>query len=132
MREWEWGEGVLTSKVQKGKEEEGAKFSDYFDFGQRIQDMPSHRALAMLRGRNEGVLSLDLDVAHEEGKPHPAELKITRRPSTSPSAAGRRTLAAETVRLAWKARLAPSLESTCWPASRSAPTPRRSACSRRT
>ena len=67
---------MLTSKVKKGKAEEGAKFSDYFDFGQRIKDMPSHRALAMLRGRNEGVLDLDLDVAHEEGKPHPAEGKI--------------------------------------------------------
>ncbi len=57
----------------KGKKEEGAKFSDYFDFGQKIRDIPSHRALAMLRGRNEGVLDLDLDVPHEEGKPHPAD-----------------------------------------------------------
>ena len=67
---------MLASKVVKGKDAEGAKFSDYFDFGQRIKDMPSHRALAMLRGRNEGVLDLDLDVAHEAGKPHPAERKI--------------------------------------------------------
>ena len=110
LREWEWGEGVLTSKIQKGKQEEGAKFSDYFDFGQRIQDMPSHRALAMLRGRNEGVLSLDLDVAHEEGKPHPAELKI--RSAFNIAERGRPAdgWLAETVRLAWKARLAPSLE----------------------
>src|SRR5262245_9216245 len=43
LREWEWGEGVLSSKMQKGKAEEGAKFADYFDFGQRIKDMPSHR-----------------------------------------------------------------------------------------
>ncbi|HEY5827930.1 MAG TPA: Tex family protein [Hyphomicrobiaceae bacterium] len=110
LREWEWGEGVLTSKIQKGKQQEGAKFSDYFDFGQRIQDMPSHRALAMLRGRNEGVLSLDLDVAHEEGKPHPAELKI--RSAFNIAERGRPAdgWLAETVRLAWKARLAPSLE----------------------
>jgi uncharacterized protein len=77
LREWEWGEGVLSSKVTKGgKTEAGAKFSDYFDFGQKIKDMPSHRALAMLRGCNEGVLDLDLDVPHEAGKPHPAEGKI--------------------------------------------------------
>src|SRR6185503_2366426 len=76
LREWEWTEGVLASKVAKGKEAEGAKFSDYFDFGQRLKDMPSHRILAMLRGRNEGVLDLDLDVPHEQGKPHPAEAKI--------------------------------------------------------
>ena len=62
LREWEWTEGVLASKVAKGKQAEGAKFSDYFDFGQRLKDMPSHRILAMLRGRNEGVLDLDLDV----------------------------------------------------------------------
>src|SRR5437763_1445238 len=68
LREWEWSEGTLASKVVKGKDADGAKFSDYFDFGQRIKDMPSHRALAMLRGRNEGVLDLDLDVTHEEGK----------------------------------------------------------------
>src|SRR5262249_36950464 len=68
LREWKWGEGVLTSKVTKGKATEGAKFTDYFDFGQHIKDMPSHRALAMLRGRNEGVLDLSLDVPHEEGK----------------------------------------------------------------
>ncbi len=72
--------------------------------------MPSHRALAMLRGRNEGVLSLDLDVAHEEGKPHPAELKI--RSAFNIAERGRPAdgWLAETVRLAWKARLAPSLE----------------------
>src|SRR5262245_14555056 len=76
LREWQWSEGTLKSVVTKNKAAEGAKFSDYFDFGQRIKDMPSHRALAMLRGRNEGVLDLDLDVAHEAGKPHPAEVKI--------------------------------------------------------
>ena len=76
LREWTWSDGVLASKVAKGKATEGAKFSDYFDFGQKIKDMPSHRALAMLRGRNEGVLDLDLDVPHAEDKPHPAEAKI--------------------------------------------------------
>ena len=50
--------------------------------------MPSHRALAMLRGRNEGVLDLDLDVAHEAGQPHPAEMQDQGRRSTSPTAAG--------------------------------------------
>ena len=41
LREWEWGEGVLASKVTKNKTEEGAKFSDYFDFGQKVRDIPS-------------------------------------------------------------------------------------------
>ena len=109
LREWEWSEGTLASKMVKDKAADGAKFSDYFDFGQRIKDMPSHRALAMLRGRNEGVLDLDLDVAHEEGKPHPAELKV--RVAFGISERGRPAdkWLAETVRLAWKSRMAPSL-----------------------
>lgn len=110
LREWEWGEGVLASKMQKGKADEGAKFADYFDFGQRIKDMPSHRALAMLRGHNEGVLGLDLDVAHEEGKPHPAELKIRAAFGIAERGRPADTWLGETVRLAWKAKLAPSLE----------------------
>lgn len=109
LREWEWNEGTLSSKVTRGREVDGAKFSDYFDFGQRIKDMPSHRALAMLRGRNEGVLDLDLEVAHEKGKPHPGELKV--RAAFGISERGRSADAwlAETARLAWKSRLGPSL-----------------------
>ena len=76
MREWLWSDGELKSAVIKGKEEAGAKFSDYFDFGQRIKDLPSHRALALLRGANEDILDLDLDLPHEAGKPHPAEGRI--------------------------------------------------------
>ena len=63
LREWLWDNGVISSKVLKGKDAEGAKFSDYFDFSQKIKEAPSHRALAMFRGRNEGILDLDLDVA---------------------------------------------------------------------
>ena len=109
LREWEWSEGTLASKVVKGKDADGAKFSDYFDFGQRIKDMPSHRALAMLRGRNEGILDLDLDVAHEEGKPHPAELKARAAFGIAERGRPADKWLAETVRLAWKSRLAPSL-----------------------
>jgi uncharacterized protein len=111
LREWQWGEGTLKSAVTKGKATEGAKFSDYFDFGQRIKDMPSHRALAMLRGRNEGILTLDLDVAHEADKPHPAEAKIKVAFNMADRGRPADAWLADTVRLAWKARLAPSLES---------------------
>jgi protein Tex len=109
LREWEWGEGVLASKALKGKREEGAKFSDYFDFGQRIKDMPSHRALAMLRGRNEGVLDLDLDVPNAGGKPHPAEAKIMVAFGIADRGRPADKWLAETARLAWKARVASSL-----------------------
>jgi uncharacterized protein len=108
LREWEWTEGVLASKVAKGKEAEGAKFSDYFDFGQRLKDMPSHRILAMLRGRNEGVLDLDLDVPHEQGKPHPAEAKIKAAFNIADRGRPGDAWLADTARLAWKGRMGPS------------------------
>jgi uncharacterized protein len=109
LREWMWSDGDLKSVVKKGKTEEGAKFSDYFDFGQKIKDMPSHRALAMLRGMNEGVLDLDLDVAHEAGKPHPAEGRI--RSAFGIADRGRPADAwlGETVQRAWKDKLSGSL-----------------------
>jgi uncharacterized protein len=109
LRAWVWSDGKLSAKVSRGKEEEGAKFSDYFDFGQRIREIPSHRALAMLRGRNEGVLDLDLDVAHEKGKPHPGELKVRAAFSIAERGRAADGWLAETARLAWKSRLAPSL-----------------------
>lgn len=60
---------TLESKVMDGKEEEGVKFSDYFAHSEPFKNVPSHRALAMFRGRNEGILSLSLnaDPNNEEG-----------------------------------------------------------------
>ncbi|MCG9697920.1 Tex family protein [Shewanella sp. Isolate11] len=51
----------LESRMVKGKEKEGAKFRDYFEHNEKLMQIPSHRALAMLRGRNEGVLSLNMN-----------------------------------------------------------------------
>ena len=51
---------VLQSRVVAGKEQEGAKFSDYFEHNEALKQVPSHRALAMFRGRNEGILNLQL------------------------------------------------------------------------
>ncbi len=51
----------LVAKVIEGKEQEGAKFSDYFDHHEAVANVPSHRALAMFRGRNEGILQLSLN-----------------------------------------------------------------------
>ena len=111
LREWEWSEGRLASKVKKGKETEGAKFSDYFDFGQSIKDMPSHRALALLRGVNEGVLDIDLDVEHDEAKSHPAEGKIRAAFGVADKGRPADAWLGETVRLAWKARLGTTITS---------------------
>ena len=54
--------GVLVSKVIEGQETKGQKFSDYFDHSEAVSKVAGHRALAMFRGRNEGVLTLDLAV----------------------------------------------------------------------
>ena len=61
---------VIVSKVIEGKETEGAKFQDYFDHQELLKNVPSHRALAMFRGRNEGILQLSLnaDPDAEEGR----------------------------------------------------------------
>jgi len=59
----------LRSKVVEGKEEAGAKFSDYFDHTERWASVPSHRALAMLRGRNEEVLTVDIEVDADDTSP---------------------------------------------------------------
>ena len=60
LRDHLWEHGILISRVIDGKEQEGAKFADYFDYREAVARVPSHRALALLRGRNQGVLSLDL------------------------------------------------------------------------
>ena len=68
----------LSSSLVTGKEAEGAKFSDYFEHTEALAKVPSHRALAMFRGRNEAILNLSL-VMHAEEKPtdaHPCEAMI--------------------------------------------------------
>ncbi len=55
-----WEQGQLRATLIPGKEQEGSKFADYFDYGEALAKIPSHRALALFRGRNQGVLALDL------------------------------------------------------------------------
>ncbi|MEE8587481.1 MAG: Tex family protein [Acidobacteriota bacterium] len=60
LRRFVWENAGLQSRLVKGKEAEGANFSDYFDYGEDLRRIPSHRALALFRGRKEGVLRLSL------------------------------------------------------------------------
>lgn len=60
LRDYLWTEGKVVSQVVSGKEKDGAKFSDYFEYSEAICKIPSHRALALFRGRNEGVLKIAL------------------------------------------------------------------------
>ncbi|MBN6035263.1 Tex family protein [Amycolatopsis sp. 195334CR] len=61
LREKMWTGGRLSSKVRQGKEEEGAKFADYFDFSEPYTKLPSHRILAMFRGEKEEILDLTME-----------------------------------------------------------------------
>lgn len=70
LRDYLWQHGVLGSKVakDKGETEVGIKFSDYFSYQELIRKIPSHRALALFRGRNEEVLQLSLEFLNAEGE----------------------------------------------------------------
>ncbi len=108
LREKVWSGGKLSTGVVKGKEAEGAKFSDYFEFNENIANMPSHRALALLRGEKEGVLKVDLDLPHDEKLRHPAVTTIMATFNIQERGRPSDKWLAETARLAWKQRLAPS------------------------
>lgn len=113
LREKLWREGELSASVVAGKETEGAKFSDYFQHCERLSTTPSHRALALLRGRNEGVLQLVL-------KYQPDDTPVTERSSYEQLIAQRFGVSnagrpadkwlLDSVRLCWRARVFLSLE----------------------
>ena len=65
VRERMYTTGSMNAGVVEGKEAEGAKFKDYFEFSEPFEKLPSHRILALLRGENEGVLQLNLDAGDD-------------------------------------------------------------------
>ncbi|GJA46215.1 Tex family protein [Aeromonas caviae] len=67
LRDYLWQNSTLRARVVAGKEQEGAKFKDYFEHDEPLHKAPSHRVLAMLRGRNEGILNLALVTGEDEG-----------------------------------------------------------------
>ncbi|EPC3542254.1 Tex family protein [Aeromonas hydrophila] len=67
LRDYLWHNATLRARVVAGKEQEGAKFKDYFEHDEPLHKAPSHRVLAMLRGRNEGILNLALVAGDDEG-----------------------------------------------------------------
>ena len=101
--------GVLRAKVEEGKQEAGAKFSDYFDHAERWAKVPGHRALAMLRGRNEGFLTLDLEVDADAGNgPKPVERMIAESANAITATPGDVYLR-EVARWTWRVKLSTSL-----------------------
>ena len=96
---------TLTAKVVVGKEEEGAKFADYFDFQESWQKVPSHRALAMFRGRKEGILQLNLSVEEQSDILHPCEAIIAHHFNIAEQGRAADKWLLDTVRWAWKFKI---------------------------
>jgi uncharacterized protein len=103
-----WRSGQLASKIRKGKVTEGAKFSDYFEWSERLERMPSHRILAILRGEREGFLDVDLIAEGEDsepGRPGPFESAICSRHHIAARGRPGDAWLMETVRTAWRTKI---------------------------
>lgn len=116
LRELLWERAKLQSKVMPDKAAQGAKYSDYFEFAESIRGIPSHRALALLRGRTEGILELGL-VLDEEGvvnKPMGDSSLCVQRVARRFDIAERGRPAdkwlLDTARLAWRGRISTRLD----------------------
>ncbi len=111
LRDLVWQHGDWRSTVVAGKEEEGVKFSDYFSASEPVKQVPSHRALALLRGRREGILRLSIalpeDGSGEVGEP---QRRIAARAGIESRGRAADAWLAETVRWTWKIKLMPQLE----------------------
>ena len=100
----------LRARVVDGKQEVGQKFSDYFDHVERWSGVPSHRALAMMRGRNEEVLSLTIEVDADDPAPlKPVERMIADAYSIGQGSAPAEIWLMEVVRWTWRVKLSMSL-----------------------
>ncbi len=110
LRAYVWEHGALRSHVVEGQEEKGAKFRDYFDAREPVGKLPSHRVLALLRGRNEGVLKLSIVLPDDGTAIGEPERRIAAFAGVSHEGRPADDLLRSAVSLAWKARLQPKLE----------------------
>jgi uncharacterized protein len=109
LRNYMRDNAFLHARVVDGKQEAGAKFSDYFEHIERWANVPSHRALAMLRGRNEDILSLDIEVDTSDVSPvKPIERMIANAYGIAATTAADRWLM-EVVGWTWRVKLSLSL-----------------------
>ncbi|MFC5034662.1 Tex family protein, partial [Streptomyces fildesensis] len=99
-----WSRGRLVAKVREGREEAGAKFSDYFDFTEPFAKLPSHRVLAMLRGEKEDVLDLTLEPEEPSEGPSSYERSISHHFGIADRGRPADRWLADTVRWAWRTR----------------------------
>lgn len=101
----------LRARVVTGKEQAGAKFSDYFEHDEAFKKVPSHRALAIFRGRNEGFLSASLSLGDDTpGSMHPCEVVIAEHFAIKNQNRPADKWLAEVVRWTWRVKLSSHLE----------------------
>lgn len=113
LRDFIWQQGQLKVTVVDGKENKGAKFRDYFDHVEPLKKVPSHRALAILRGRNEGVLTYSIvvgDAEDDRRQPHPAEQRIAARWHIRDNGRAADRWLSEVVRWTWRVKLSTQIE----------------------
>jgi len=109
--------GVLVSAVAEGKAEEGAKFRDYFEYSEPLREIPSHRALALFRGRNEEILRLQLKLPEEiaeapkAGTFGPCESMIAAHVGVRDQGRPADAWLCESVRWTWRVKVAWQIES---------------------
>lgn len=108
LREQMWSNGLLASKLRDGKKEAGAKFSDYFDFSEPLNKLPSHRILAMFRGEKEEILDLQMLPEAPPATPTTVssyEFRIMQRFAISDQKRPGDRWLADTVRWAWRTKI---------------------------
>ncbi|MFM1726436.1 Tex family protein [Rhodococcus sp. PAM 2766] len=108
LRELMWTRGQIESTVRKGKETEGAKFADYFEFSEPFEKLPSHRILAMFRGEKEEILSLTLASDREPLEPGETSVyegRIASRFGIADRGRPADRWLLDTVRWAWKTKM---------------------------
>jgi uncharacterized protein len=112
LRQLVWDRGEWRSTVVPGKEAEGVKFSDYFSAAERLKNIPSHRVLALMRGRKEGILRLTVVLPDEDasGGPTEPERRIAGKAGIEQKGRPADAWLAETVRWTWKVRMLAHLE----------------------
>lgn len=116
LREYLTEHGVVESKVIDGKQDAGEKFADYFDYSETYSTIPSHRALALFRGRREEMLNVILRLDTEEEKPkwdaphNPCEGRIASRFGVSNKGRAADKWLSDTVRWAWRVKVFMHLE----------------------
>jgi len=106
LRERIWQKGIVHATVVTGKEQAAEKFKDYFDYEEAINKIPSHRALALFRGRNEDMLNLTLKPGADDKMEHDLCAQfVARRLNITDSSKPADAWLAETARFAWKIKL---------------------------